>query len=184
MNRRTLVLGGIAALALAGTAAIALPALASSGLAKGAKAPDFTLQAALDGKESTFSLADALKHGPVVVYFYPAAFTSGCSAEAHAFAEAMPDYRKAGATVIGVSGDDMAKLKRFSTAVCQSKFPVASDPGLKTAKQYNATIMNIYANRISFVIAQDGTIAYEYASEDPAKHVENTLAAVRALQAK
>jgi peroxiredoxin len=181
MNRRNLIIGGVAALVLVGAVGVALPVLAA-GLAKGEKAPDFTLQAALGGKPTTFALADALKQGPVVVYFYPAAFTSGCNAEAHAFSEAIPEFKKAGATVIGVSGDGMDKLEKFSVEKCQSAFPVASDPGLKTAKKYDAVIMNMYANRVSFVVAQDGTIAYQFASMDPEKHIDNTLAAVKALK--
>src|ERR1700761_9448970 len=103
------------------------PLPAEAALKVGQPAPDFTARATLGGKEFTFSLRQALKKGPVVVYFYPAAFTQGCTIEAHEFAAAMPDYRAAGASVIGVSHDDIATLDKFSTSECQSKFPVAAD---------------------------------------------------------
>ncbi len=182
MDRRTFVQSGLAAAAVVGAVGFSAAPAYAAGLAKGDKAPDFTLAAAMGGKETSFALADALKKGPVVVYFYPAAFTSGCNVEAHEFSEAIPEYTKAGATVIGVSGDDMEKLKKFSVEKCQSAFPVASDPGLKIAKKYDSVVAFVYANRISYVVAQDGTIAYAYSSLDPDKHVENTLAAVRALK--
>ena len=103
----------------------AVPAAAA--LKVGDAAPDFTAPATLGGQEFTFHLKEALKKGPVVVYFYPAAFTKGCTIEAHDFAEAMPDFRAAGASVIGVSHDDIATLNKFSVSECQSKFPVAAD---------------------------------------------------------
>src|ERR1700687_4416198 len=94
-------------------------------LKPGAQAPGFTTQATLAGKPFTFSLADALKNGPVVLYFYPAAFTKGCTVEAHEFADAIEKYQVLGATVIGVSHDDIEKLNRFSVSECRRKFPVA-----------------------------------------------------------
>ena len=100
---------------------------ASATLKVGDAAPDFTAPATLGGHEFTFRLQEALKQGPVVVYFYPAAFTKGCTIEAHDFAEAMPQFRKLGASVIGVSHDDIATLNKFSVSECQSKFPVAAD---------------------------------------------------------
>src|SRR5665213_4107319 len=96
-------------------------------LKPGAQAPAFTTSATLAGKPFTFSLADALKSGPVVLYFYPAAFTKGCTIEAHDFADAIDKYKALGATVIGVSHDPIAKLQAFSTSECRSKFPVAAD---------------------------------------------------------
>src|SRR5580693_6770795 len=115
-------------------AIVATAAYAS--IAVGSKAPDFTAQASMGGKEFTFSLADALKKGPVVLYFYPAAFTSGCTIEAHDFAEATDQFKALGATVIGVSHDDIAKLDKFSVSECRSKFPVAADPDGKVIKSY------------------------------------------------
>jgi len=156
-------------------------------LAPGVQAPMFTAQAALGTNEFTFSLADALKKGPVVLYFYPAAFTPGCTQEAHDFADAIPKFKALGATVIGVSKDDIAKLKDFGTSECRSKFPVASDADLSIAKSYDSTInfkANLYANRVSYVISPDGKIVYEYSALDPSKHVENTLAALAKLQHK
>ena len=151
-------------------------------LEHGAAAPSFTAQAALGGDVETFDLDRALKKGPVVLYFFPASFTSGCTIEAHKFSEAIESYKELGATVIGVSGDDIEKQKKFSTQECRSAFLVASDPGLKIASSYKAKLMGNYANRTSYVIAPDHSIAYSYTSLDPAKHVENTLAALRTLK--
>jgi peroxiredoxin len=168
----------MAALCVA-TLALTAPALAA--LKVGDKAPDFTLQASLGGTVSTFHLADALKQGPVVLYFYPAAFTTGCTIEAHMFADAIPDYKKLGATVIGVSHDDIEKLNRFSVSECRSKFAVAADTDQTVMKAYDAILAQApqYANRTSYVIAPNGTILYTYTDLHPDKHVENTLAALR-----
>jgi peroxiredoxin Q/BCP len=166
----------------AALSAVAVPALAA--LAVGVKAPDFTIPATLDGHQFTFSLADALKKGPVVLYFYPAAFTSGCTAEAHAFAGAMGKFKALHATVIGVSHDTIATLDKFSVSECQGKFPVAADPDLKVARDYQATLAFKFANRTSYVIAPDGQVAYTYTNLNPAEHVDNTLAAVKAVEAK
>lgn len=154
-------------------------------LSPGVRAPMFTAHATLGEKVFTFRLADALKKGPVVLYFYPAAFTEGCTQEAHDFADAIGKYKALGATVIGVSGDDIAKLKKFGTSECRSKFAVASDADLSIAKRYRSTIdfkENLYANRVSYVIAPDDKIVYAYSSLDPSKHVENTLAALAKLR--
>ncbi|HEY2444503.1 MAG TPA: peroxiredoxin, partial [Rhizomicrobium sp.] len=113
---------------------LAGPAMAA--LAVGAMAPDFSAQASLGGKEFSFSLAEALKKGPVVLYFYPAAFTKGCTIEAHDFAEATTQYAALGATVIGVSHDPIDKLDRFSVSECRSKFAVAADPDESVIKSY------------------------------------------------
>jgi len=158
---------------------------AHAALPPGARAPLFTTQATIGTKVFTFSLADALKKGPVVLYFYPAAFTEGCTQEAHDFADAIGKYKALGATVIGVSKDDIAKLKKFGTSECRSKFAVASDAGLAIAKRYDSTIdfqHDLYANRISYVIAPNRKIVYVYSSLDPDKHVANTLAALEKLQ--
>jgi peroxiredoxin len=157
------------------------PAFAA--LEVGDPAPDFTTQASLGGKEFTFRLSEALKSGPVVVYFYPAAFTQGCTVEAHNFAEAMPKYQALGASVIGVSTDDIATLNKFSVSECRGKFPVASDADHAIMKAYDAVLLwkTNYANRISYVVSPEGRIAYRYSAMNPDKHVENTLAAVKAL---
>ena len=158
---------------------LASPAWAA--LDVGEKAPDFSVPAALDGKEFKFSLAESLAKGPVVLYFFPAAFTAGCSAEAHEFAEAIDKFGALGATVIGVSTDDIATQVKFSTQACQGKFPVASDSGKTVIKSYDAAMMIMpdYANRVSYVIAPDKSIVYNYQSLNPSKHVQNTLAALR-----
>ena len=160
----------------------ATPAIAS--LKVGDNAPDFTAPATLGGKEFTFHLADALRRGPVVVYFYPAAFTQGCTVEAHQFAAAMPLYQELGASVIGVSHDDIATLKKFSVSECQSKFPVAADQDRHIMKSYDATLgfFTAYASRTSYVVSQDGKIAFAYSDLDPDEHVSRTLKAVQALR--
>ena len=151
----------------------------------GDAAPDFTAPATLGGKEFTFHLKDALKKGPVVVYFYPAAFTKGCTIEAHDFAEAMPDFKAAGASVIGVSHDDIATLNKFSVSECQSKFPVAADRDRSIMKGYDAALgfLTPYADRTSYVVTSDGKISFVYSSLNPDQHVAGTLKAVRALKA-
>jgi peroxiredoxin Q/BCP len=160
---------------------LALPAGAA--LKPGTIAPDFAARASLGGKEFDFSLAEALKRGPVVLYFYPAAFTHGCTIEAHEFAEAIDKYKALGASVIGVSSDDIATLNKFSVSECRSKFPVAADADKKIMNAYDAVLALGYANRTSYVIAPDGHIIYEYTALDPSQHVENTLAAVERWKA-
>ena len=166
--------------------AIATPAFAA--LKPGDKAPDFTAKATVGGDEFTFSLADALKKGPVVLYFFPKAFTKGCTAEAHEFAEATEQFKAAGATLIGMSADDIGTLHKFSTQECSSKFPVAADPDLKVIKAYDSALIRVgsigMADRISYVIGADGKVAYAYSDRNPDKHVENTLSAVKALTKK
>ena len=161
------------------SAGFVAPAIAA--LSVGAMAPDFTAQASLGGKEYQFSLADALKKGPVVLYFYPAAFTKGCTIEAHDFADAMPQYAALGATVIGVSHDPIAKLDQFSVSECRSKFPVAADPDESIIKSYDAVLAQKpeYANRTSYVIAPDHSILMTYTDLNPDQHVAQTLAAVK-----
>src|ERR1700674_162659 len=137
-------------------------------LKPGAQAPAFTTQATLAGKPFTFSLADALKNGPVVLYFYPAAFTKGCTVEAHEFAEATEKFKALGATVIGVSHDSIETLNKFSVSECRSKFPVASDPDVKISKAYDAQLLfTSYSNRTSYVITPDGKILYAYSALSP-----------------
>jgi len=168
--------------------ALATPAFAS--MKVGDKAPDFTAKATVGGDEFTFSLADALKKGPVVLYFFPKAFTKGCTAEAHEFAEAAVHFKEAGATLIGMSADDIGTLQKFSTQECASKFPVAADPDLKVIKSFDSKFIGTadkapnLADRISYVIGQDGKVVYAYADRNPDKHVENTLTAVKALKKK
>jgi peroxiredoxin len=157
---------------------------ATAHLKHGAAAPPFTLQAAQGGDVTTVDLKAALAKGPVVLYFFPKSFTTGCTVEAHLFSEHVGEFKKLGAQVIGVSGDDIETQKKFSTQECRSAFLVASDPGLKVAKQYDAALTASYANRTSYVIAPDGTIAYSYTNLEAEKHVENTLAALKALAAK
>ena len=163
-------------------AAVVIPAYPA--LKPGTRAPDFTTQATLAGKPFTFSLAEALKAGPVVLYFYPAAFTHGCTIEAHEFAEATERFKQLGATVIGVSHDSIDTLNRFSVSECRSKFAVASDADKKISRAYDANLfLTPYASRTSYVIAPDATIIYEYTALNPEGHVANTLAAVERWKA-
>jgi thioredoxin-dependent peroxiredoxin len=149
-------------------------------LAVGAAAPDFTTEAALGGQAMRFTLTEALKKGPVVLYFYPKAFTSGCTVEAHQFAEATERFNALGATVIGVSNDDIATLKKFSVEACRNKFAVAADEGAKVIKAYDAglTLMPNMADRVSYVISPQGKVINVYQSMDPDGHVAATLKAV------
>ena len=164
------------------TALIAVPAFAA--LPDGTKAPDFSTDASLAGKSFKFSLAEALKKGPVVLYFYPAAFTPGCTVEAHEFAEATDKFKALGATVIGVSHDPIEKLNKFSVSECRNKFAVASDADGSVMKNYDAIlpVKPEYANRTSYVIAPTGVIIYSYTDLKPDKHVENTMTAVKKWQ--
>jgi len=157
----------------------AAPAYAA--LAVGDAAPDFSAKASLGGKEFDFSLAEALKKGPVVLYFYPAAFTKGCTIEAHDFAEATDKFAALGATVIGVSHDDIAKLDQFSVSECRSKFAVAADPDATVITEYKAQMAKnpVIADRISYVITPDHKIAFSYTDMNPDQHVALTMAAVQ-----
>jgi peroxiredoxin len=152
-------------------------------LKPGATAPDFTTQATLAGRPFTFALAEALKSGPVVLYFYPAAFTHSCTIEAHDFAEATDKFKALGATVIGVSHDPIDTLNKFSVSECRNKFAVASDADQRISKAYDAVLlMTAYSSRTSYVIAPTGKIIYAYSALNPDKHVENTMAAVAKWQ--
>jgi peroxiredoxin len=173
-----------ATLALLLGCVFATPSFAA--LKPGDAAPDFTAQAAVGGEEFSFSLSSALKNGPVVLYFFPKAFTTGCTAEAHEFAEAAASYKEAGATLIGMSADNIGTLHKFSTQECSAKFPVAADPDLKVIRAYDSALIRVgsvgISQRISYVISPEGKIVYAYASNDPDKHVENTLAALKTLK--
>jgi thioredoxin-dependent peroxiredoxin len=164
--------------------ALVLSMPASAALAPGAKAPDFTTQAVMGGKPFSFTLSQALKKGPVVLYFFPKAFTSGCTVEAHQFSEATEDFNKAGAIVIGVSADDLPTLSRFSVEECRNKFAVAVATSAMI-KAYDASLpLMKLSNRTSYVIAKNGQISYSFSAMSASGHVANTLAAVRALKAK
>ncbi len=176
MNRLTAGLAAIAVLA-------ATPALAA--LKPGDKAPDFTAPAALAGKDYSFSLSKALKKGPVVLYFFPAAYTAGCTAEAHEFAEATPDFEKLGATVIGVTAGNVDKIKAFSKEHCRDKFAVAAAPaGLVKAYDVALPMPGGWSNRTSYVIAPDGKILMAYTDGNFVGHVTKTMDAVKAYKAK
>ena len=171
-------------LALALSFGLAAPVFAA--LAPGAQAPDFTTQATLAGKPFTFSLADALKKGPVVLYFFPAAHTQGCNIEAHLFADAIDKFKAEGATVIGVTAGNLDQLAAFSTETehCSGKFPVAADPTLSIAKSYQSTLALRpgWSDRTSYVIAKNGDIVHVYSNLNPNDHVTETLNAVKALK--
>ncbi len=176
----------LATLGLIGT--LALVSTASAALKVGAKAPAFSAPAYLAGETFTFKLADALKKGPVVVYFFPAAHTSGCNVEAHLFSEAIDKFKAQHATVIGVTAGNTDELADFSreTEHCGGKFAVAADAGAKIAKQYEVLLKLKpgWSNRTSYVIAKDGTIAHAYSAMSPNQHVKETLDAVIALARK
>lgn len=184
-------------------ACLSFPVLAA--LKVGDTAPDFSARASLAGKEFNFSLADALKKGPVVVYFYPSAYTKGCDLEAHTFAQDRDKFDAAGATIIGVSADSISRLDAFSADpnYCAGRFPVASDEDHKIAASYGLTwatgkpgmkdergneIGHDFIERVTFVIAKDGKIAAVFSSKEdklsPDQHVEKSLATVQQLGSK
>lgn len=171
---------------VASLAAVASPAGAA--LPVGSDAPPFTTSGALAGKDFSFDLRRALRSGPVVLYFYPKAFTQGCTLEAHAFAEVMPEFRAAGAQVLGMSSDDLPSLRRFSTEECRDAFPVAiATPAIITA--YDVALerngkQTGLTDRTSYVISQDGRILMVHSDLDWRDHVRLTLAAVRSLKGK
>ncbi|HLZ76384.1 peroxiredoxin [Phenylobacterium sp.] len=176
----------LATLAVGATVAAAIAGSAFAGLKEGAKAPDFTAPAYLAGQPFTYKLADALKKGPVVVYFFPAAHTQGCNIEAHLFSDAIDQFKAAHATVIGVTAGNVDQLSDFSkeTEHCGGKFPVAADPGAKIAKQYDSVLTQKpdWSDRTSYVVAQNGDIVKVYSNLNPNEHVNETLAAVKALK--
>ncbi len=175
-----------AALALVAAATVVPSAFAA--LKEGTQAPDFSAPAFLAGKPFTFSLADALKKGPVVVYFFPAPHTAGCNIEAHLFSQAIDQFKAEHATVIGVTAGNLDQLAAFSKEAdhCSGKFPVAADKGARIAKEYDALLLLRpgWSDRTSYVIAPSGKITFVYSSLSPNKHVQETLAAVKALEAK
>jgi len=184
----------LAALALHLTSSHAL-------LAAGDVAPTFEAPASLAGKTFTFSLADALKRGPVVVYFYPSAYTGGCNLEAHTFAVQHEKFLAAGATIVGVSLDDIGRLNTFSAdpEYCGGKIAVASDPDGHIAHAYALAVRDAtpgrkdtrgvqidhgFAERSTFVVTPDGRIAAAFDGLSPVDNVEHALAAVQGLAAR
>jgi peroxiredoxin Q/BCP len=164
-----------------------LPPLAWSDLAVGTPAPPFSAKAAQAGTDITFTLTEALKKGPVVVYFYPKSFTSVCTEEAHLFAEATPELEALGASVIGISTDSIETQREFSRMGCRDKFPVAADPQGTVAKAYDVLIgrgAGIFASRTSYVITPDGRIASVLTAGDADSHIQSALAAVNAWKAR
>jgi peroxiredoxin len=174
----------------------------SAALKEADRAPDFSARASLAGKEFNFSLERALKKGPVVLYFYPSAFTKGCDLEAHTFAQEKDKFDAADATIIGVSADSIARLDAFSADpdYCAGKFPVASDEGRKIATLYGLTangskpgmkdvrgaeIGHDFIERVTFVIGKDHKIIATLSSKDdkisPDQHVKKALAIVQKL---
>lgn len=172
-------------LALSALSLALMTSAANAALKPGDLAPDFSAQAALGGKDFTFSLAEALKKGPVVLYFYPKSFTRGCTIEAHEFAESYDSFAAAGASLIGVSYDTIEVQREFSTKECRDKFPVAADPTLSVITAYDAKRLKPSANgdtvaeRISYVILPDGKVAFSLTDSNPTRHVESTLEFVR-----
>ena len=178
--------------------AICLPALAA--LKDGDSAPDFTAQASLAGKEFKFSLKESLKKGPVVVYFYPSAYTQGCNVQAHTFSVNQEKFAAAGASVVGVSLDSIERLNQFSAdpEYCAGKFPVASDANGSIAKSYDLSVREIaglkdtkgnevdhgLAERTTFVVTPDGKIAAAIGGIKPDENVMKALEAVQQLKAK
>jgi len=151
----------------------------------GSAAPDFVTNGALAGKPFQVHLKQELKKGPVVLYFYPKAFTKGCTLEAHAFSDATADFKKAGAKVIGMSTDDLATLKRFSVEACRNAFPVATATPA-TIKAYDVVLKQKpeLTDRTSYVIDRNGKIVMVHSDLDWSLHVAKTLAAVKALPKK
>ena len=173
--------------AVAAFATLSLPAAALAELPRGARAPQIVTQGALAGKPFKFDLAKALKKGPVVLYFFPKAFTQGCTLEARAFAEASADFKAAGATVVGMSADDLPSLQRFSKEACRDKFAVAiASP--QTIAAYDVVLRKPdgtntgVASRTSYVIGKDGKVKFVHSDMDYRDHVKLTLEAVRALR--
>jgi peroxiredoxin len=182
--------------------AIVLPAGAA--LKEGDAAPDFSAQASLAGKAFQYSLKDALKRGPVVVYFYPSAYTAGCNIQAHTFAVNIDKFAAAGATVVGVSLDSIARLNEFSAdpEYCAGKLPVASDADGKIAKSYDLLVRegragmkdsrgieidHGFAERTTFIVSPDGKVAATVETKNgvtPSGNVDKALEAVQQIAAK
>jgi len=178
--KKALAYGAVLALlALTGQAAVAA-------LPVGAMAPDFELQGALGGKPLTFSLGQALRQGPVVLYFFPAAFTTGCTIEAHEFAQATDAFHQLGATVVGVTVGNIERVTEFSKLECRDQFAVAADPGAQVAARYQTLFETkdgrTLSNRTSFVIAPNGKILLSYTDINPDLHIQKTMEPVKALR--
>jgi thioredoxin-dependent peroxiredoxin len=163
---------------LIAAAALSLAVPAAAALKPGQLAPDFTAPGAMAGKPFTVNLKAALKKGPVVLYFFPAAFTEGCNAEAHAFAEALPDFQKVGASVIGMTAGNIDKLEAFSAEKCAGKFAVAA----ASPEIVNGTATKI-TSRTSYVIAPDGKLLFVHSDMSPAGHIRLSLEAVQKYRA-
>jgi peroxiredoxin len=150
-------------------------------LLPGATAPDFTADAAIGGKPFTYILSEALKKGPVVLLFYPKAFSSGCTVQAHMFATAINDFTALGATVIGMSNDDIKTQTDFSLKECSDTLPVAADPEGKVIKAYDASLLfsSATSKRATYVITPDAKVYYVYSDMDPKEHVTESLNAVK-----
>jgi thioredoxin-dependent peroxiredoxin len=164
-----------------------LPPLAWSELTVGTIAPKFSTKAAQGGTDLTFTLSEALKKGPVVVYFYPKSFTSVCTEEANLFAEAMSEFETLGSSVIGISTDTIETQRAFSRMACRDKFPVAADPKGEVAKAYDVLVRfggGTFARRTSYVITPDGKIASALTAEDAGSHVQSALTFVKAWKAR
>lgn len=161
--------------------AVVLSGTANAALKVGDKAPDFSVKAALGGKEFDFSLDAALKKGPVVLYFFPAAFTPGCTIEAHEFAEATDRFKALGATLIGVTAGNADRVTEFSSVECRNKFAVAADADQKIIKAYDVVLPKHpqVSDRTSFVIAPDHKIVFAYENLAPDNHVALTMQAVQ-----
>jgi thioredoxin-dependent peroxiredoxin len=184
------------AAAVVAAAMIAAPSFAA--LPTGDKAPDFTATGMTGGKEFTFKLSDALKKGPVVVYFFPAAYTAGCTAETQQFAEKAEEFQAAGATLIGVTGqardpdtnkivsakEGLALLQKFSAEHCRDKFPIAA-VDVATIQAYNVVLPNRpeWSDRTSYVITPDSKVALSFSAMQPGDHITKTLEAVKAWKA-
>lgn len=179
----------VLALASVATALLALTAVpARAALEQGATAPEFKATAYLGGDKFDFDLDKALQKGPVVVYFFPAAFTQGCQIEAHLFAESADKFKAAGATIIGVTAGNVDRVGEFSkdTRYCSGKFPIAADTDGSIAKLYasSLTFKPGWSGRDSYVISKDHKIALSYSNLNPDDHVNQTLAAVKKLTGK
>ena len=157
----------------------------AAALERGTKAPAFATTGSLGGKTFKLNLRDQLRRGPVVLYFFPKAFTEGCTLEARAFSQAMPEFRKAGAQVIGLSADDLATLKRFSKEECRDAFPVATaTPAMVKAYDVTLKAKPELTTRTSYVIGRDGRVRFVHSDMDYKDHVRLTLNAVKALRGK
>jgi thioredoxin-dependent peroxiredoxin len=169
---------------LLGLSLLLVTSSAPAALAPGARAPDFATQGALAGKPFQFRLAQALKKGPVVLYFFPAAFTPGCTIEAHEFAEATPEFNRLGATVIGLSADPIDKLRKFSVEACRNKFAVATaSPAVIRGYDVALQVKPGLTNRTSYVIAPDGRIIHAFTAMAVQGHVSGTMDAVKKWKA-